>query len=189
VGAVACLGMGAKRWRRRKRVLHLRTHSYSYRNNKGKEGDAWAGPVTMAAGVAAAAAREECEGEANGGGAEEEEKRKSGGGDEVLLSTFGVERTGRPSPEGRGGVGRLGSTEASRWEEESPLLYIDEGQGEAGTKLDANNLEGGGGGEVGKGGGGEKVTGELEEKEKDQNGDKEREQMNGGSAFSYITSV
>ena len=69
-----------------------------------------------------------------------------------------------------------------------PLLYIDENQEE--TKLDANNLEGGGGE-----GGGEKVIGEVEEKEKekdqekDQNGLNEKEETNVGRTFCYISSV
>ncbi|CAL8317214.1 unnamed protein product [Arctogadus glacialis] len=166
VGAL-CLCSCVRRRRRRSRVLHFGRRGSG--RNKGKEGDAWAGPVAISSMAATATAREEA-----GDEEEEEEKRKGGGGEEeVLLSTFGVDGTGRSSPNGRRGAGRA--------EEPPMLLFIDEDEVEVEARAGANNMEGGGGG------------GEVEEKgkekEKDGKGLNGKEQTNGGTSFCYITAV
>ena len=61
-----------------------------------------------------------------GGGGNLEDNHKEANGTEVVLSTFIANETdgGRGGPDS--GVGGPGSVEAQRWEEEAPLLYIDE---------------------------------------------------------------
>lgn len=82
---------------------------------KGVEKDAWAGPVHLEAGE-----RVECDGEVQGA---PESANGNRDGEDVVLSTFVPFETDDTS---NGGVGGEGTKEAKKWEEQEPLLYIDE---------------------------------------------------------------
>nr|XP_055049816.1 mucin-2 [Misgurnus anguillicaudatus] len=85
------------------------------KKKKGVEKDAWAGPVHLEAGE-----RVECDGEVQGA---PESANGNRDGDDVVLSTFAPFETDDTS---NGGVGGEGTKEAKKWEEQEPLLYIDE---------------------------------------------------------------
>ncbi|XP_051572708.1 mucin-17-like [Myxocyprinus asiaticus] len=87
---------------------------------KGAEDDAWAGPVNLEAGE-----RVDCDGKEQRDLLSDEGR---GDGDDMPLSTFATLESGDTS---NGGVGGDGTTEAKKWEEQEPLLYIDEDLEEA----------------------------------------------------------
>ncbi|XP_045066793.1 mucin-5AC-like [Coregonus clupeaformis] len=111
---------------RRKKQSRTVNFESSFRNGtsskrkKGAEEDAWAGPVKLGGGD-----REEGEGGEEGGSPED--NKTEGAGTDVVLSTFIAKETEEERGGPDGGVGVAGSKEVEKWEEEEPLLYIDEG--------------------------------------------------------------
>lgn len=115
LASIICIALLVKR--RKQKTDHnfgrtsMMGRSQRSKKKKGEE-DAWAGPV-MIGGVEKEEwdAKEDDGNVVENGGAEEETQ--------VLLSTF------TPSEEEKA-VGAVGTKEAKKWEEQSPLLYIDE---------------------------------------------------------------
>lgn len=130
------------------------------KKKKGEE-DAWAGPVNLEGGD-----RAECEGpEELGQGGD-----KHPDGTDLTLSTF-------VASEANGGVGRPGSMEAQKWEEQEPLLYIDDDAKAQGKEKQNEGVE---------------KAKEVGQKEKeDTNGKTEIKEVkqNGGEAFCLTTAV
>lgn len=116
LASVACVAL-LVRHRKRKRESGLghagmNGHSQRKRRKKGED-DAWAGPVLMDG-------AEKDDGHGYNG---DEEDNNDGGpadGTQPMLSTF------TPSEDEEKAVGADGTKEAKKWEEQSPLLYIDE---------------------------------------------------------------
>ncbi|XP_051995325.1 mucin-5B-like [Xyrauchen texanus] len=123
---------------------------------KGAEDDAWAGPVNLEAGE-----RVDCDGEVQRGLLSDEGR---GDGDDMALITFAALESGDTS---NGGVGGDGTTEGKKWDEQEPLLYIDEDLEEAVSENERQK--------------GDENSGKLDVKEiKD---------LNGGEAFCLTTAV
>ncbi|KAL0197728.1 hypothetical protein M9458_006268 [Cirrhinus mrigala] len=132
--------------------VHVNGQSKRSKKKKGAQDDAWAGPVNLEAGV-------ECDAEAQDGLLPNDGKQD----DDMVLSTFTAPDAGDVS---NGGVGGDGTKEAKKWEEQEPLLYIDE---------DATE---------------NKAEKTLAENEKQKGDDKSEEKgMNGGEAFCLTTAV
>ncbi|XP_041719259.2 leukosialin-like isoform X1 [Coregonus clupeaformis] len=176
---------------RRKRQSRTEYFESSFRNGKGSkrkkgaEEDAWAGPVKLGGGD-----REEGEGGEEGGSPED--NKTEGAGTDVVLSTFIANETEEEKGGPDGGVGVAGSKEAEKWEEEEPLLYIDEGVEErlermAAPSLSKSNSEKKRGERNGEG------ESEKEMERGEGNGQKENEpergEQNGGAAFCLTTAV
>ncbi|XP_058627291.1 mucin-2 [Onychostoma macrolepis] len=156
---VLCVGMILFA-RRRKKIasrnfgpMYMNGQSKRSKKKKGEEDDAWAGPVNLAVGA-------ECDAELQEGLMPNNGKQD---GDDMVLSTFAALEAGDVS---NGGVGEDGTKEAKKWEEQEPLLYIDE---------DANE---------------DKTGKTLEESEKQKGDEKsEEKEMNGGETFCLTTAV
>lgn len=154
-----CVGMILFAQRRKKSAsrnfgaMYMNGQSKRSKKKKGAEDDAWAGTVNLEAGV-------ECDAEAQEGLLPNNGKQD---GDDMVLSTFAALDAGDAS---NGGVGGDGTKEAKKWEEQEPLLYIDE---------DVNE---------------DKTGKTLEESEK-QKGDEKSEEKdkNGGETFCLTTAV
>lgn len=133
--------------------MNMNGQSKRSKKKKGTEDDAWAGPVNMEEGL-------ECDAEAEDGLLPDDGKQD---GDDMVLSTFAVLDEGDMS---NGGVGGEGTTEAKKWEEQEPLLYIDE---------DVN----------------ENKAGKTQAENKTQKGDDKSEEkdLNGGETFCLTTAV
>lgn len=130
------------------------------KKKKGEE-DAWAGPVNLEGGDKA-----ECESpEELGQGGD-----KHPDGTDLTLSTF-------VASEANGGVGRPGSMEAQKWEEQEPLLYIDE---DAKSEAKEKQNEG-----VEK----EKEVGQKEEEDAKGKTEMKEVKQNEGEAFCLTTAV
>ncbi|XP_060758300.1 uncharacterized protein si:ch73-248e21.7 [Neoarius graeffei] len=101
------------------------------KKKKGAEDDVWAGPVKLGGGDCAGPE----EGDVKG------EQKKLDEAEMTALSTF-------TTVEENGGVGRPGSPEVGKWEEQEPLLFIDEEgkekRKEEGKSDDADAKEGAG---------------------------------------------
>lgn len=154
-----CVGMILFAQRRKKIAsrnfgpMYINGQSKRSKKKKGAEDDAWAGPVNLAAGA-------ECDPELQEGLMPNNGKQD---GDDMVLSTFAALEAGDVS---NGGVGGDGTKEAKKWEEQEPLLYIDE---------DANE---------------DKTGKTLEESEKQKGDEKsEEKEMNGGETFCLTTAV
>ncbi|KAL0993671.1 hypothetical protein UPYG_G00111400 [Umbra pygmaea] len=161
VGAFYCICLVI----RRKRRSHSEYLGSSFRTGKpskrkkGAEQDAWAGPVKLGAGEEGVAGED-------GGGAEND--KSEGGRAEVVLSTFTANEGERNGPDK--GVGMSGSKESKKWEEQEPLLYIDEGVDEEPERVSSEK-------HMDREGNGHQV------------GESERVQQNGGAAFCITTAV
>ncbi len=156
---VLCVGMILFALRRKKIAsrnfgpMHMNGQSKRSKKKKGAENDAWAGPVNLEAGV-------ECDAEVQEGLLPNNGKQDE---DDMVLGTFAALDAADVS---NGGVGRDGTKEVKKWEEQEPLLYIDE---------DVNE---------------DKTGKTLEESEKQKGDDKsEKKEMNGGEAFCLTTAV
>lgn len=127
--------------------------SKTSKKKKGAEKDAWAGPVHLKAeeGV-------ECDGEVQGALMSGD---GNGDGDDVVLSTFAALEADNTS----NGVGGEGTKEAKKWEEQEPLLYIDDDV-KVGNAVGSNDRQ--------------------EVNEKVGNGEK---MLNGGETFCITTAV
>lgn len=147
VGAVVI-----KRRNRKGKQNFAHTNGQRSKKKKGAEDDVWAGPVKLGA--------KDCEGSEDSD--VEGEEKTTDKTDVTGLSTF-------VTLEQNGGVGRPGSPEVEKWEEQEPLLYIDEQEkekrNEAGKSEDADAKDG---------------TGETDVKEAE---------PNGGEAFCLTTAV
>ncbi len=156
---VLCVGMILFALRRKKIAsrnfgpMYMNGQSKRSKKKKGAEDDAWAGPVNLEAGV-------ECDAEVQEGLLPNNGKQDE---DDMVLGTFAALDAADVS---NGGVGRDGTKEVKKWEEQEPLLYIDE---------DVNE---------------DKTGKTLEESEKQKGDDKsEKKEMNGGEAFCLTTAV
>lgn len=156
---VLCVGMILFAQRRKKIAsrnfgpMYMNGQSKRSKKKKGAEDDAWAGPVNLEQGV-------ECDAEVQEGLLPSNGKQVE---DDIVLGTFAALDAGDVS---NGGVGRDGTKEATKWEEQEPLLYIDE---------DVNE---------------DKTGKTLEESEKQKGDEKsEKKEMNGGETFCLTTAV
>ncbi|XP_010865223.2 mucin-3A isoform X2 [Esox lucius] len=164
IGALYCLCLLIRR-KRRSRTEYLGSSfriGKASKRKKGAEQDTWAGPVKLGAGE-----KEEAEGGGEDRGPEDD--KREGGGVEVVLSTFTANEGEKGGPDG--GLGMAGSRESKRWEEEEPLLYIDEGVVDEPERMSPEkDMEGGEG-----------------------NGphfsDNDKSEQNGGAAFCLTTAV
>ncbi|XP_067238123.1 chondroitin proteoglycan 1 [Chanodichthys erythropterus] len=151
-----CVGMILLVQRRKKKAsqtfgpVYLNGQSKRSKKKKGAGDDAWAGPVNMEEGL-------ECDPEVQDGLLPDDGKKD---GDEMVLSTFAALDEGDMS---NGGVGGEGTKEAKKWEQQEPLLYIDE---------DAD----------------ENKAGKTLAENKTQKGD-EKSELNGGETFCLTTAV
>ncbi|XP_016091956.1 mucin-5AC-like [Sinocyclocheilus grahami] len=93
--------------------MYVNGQSKRSKKKKGGEDDAWAGPVNLEAGA-------ECDAEVQDGLLPNNGKPD---GDDMMLSTFAALDAGDMS---NGGVGGDGTKEVKKWEEQEPLIYIDE---------------------------------------------------------------
>lgn len=154
-----CVGMILLVQRRKKKAsqtfgpVYLNGQSKRSKKKKGAGDDAWAGPVNMEEGL-------ECDPEVQDGLLPDDGKKD---GDEMVLSTFAALDEGDMS---NGGVGGEGTKEAKKWEQQEPLLYIDE---------DAD----------------ENKAGKTLAEDKTQKGDEksEEKELNGGETFCLTTAV
>ncbi|XP_048061722.1 hyphal wall protein 1 [Megalobrama amblycephala] len=150
-----CVGMILLVQRRKKKAsqtfgpVFVNGQSKRPKKKKGAGDDAWAGPVNMEEGL-------ECDPEVQDGLLPDDGKKD---GDEMVLSTFAALDEGDMS---NGGVGGEGTKEAKKWEQQEPLLYIDE---DADGKTLAENK-----------------TQEGDEKSKEK-------ELNGGETFCLTTAV
>ncbi|XP_051987272.1 mucin-5AC [Xyrauchen texanus] len=128
---------------------------------KGAEDDAWAGPVNLEAGD-----KVECDGVVQGGLLSDEGRED---GDDLVLSTFAAIESGDTPI---GGVGGEGTKEVKKWEEQEPLLYIDE-------NVEEDNKE--------------KAVAEKQRQKGDENNGqlavREIKDLNGGETFCLTTAV
>lgn len=156
---VLCVGMILFVQRRKKKAsqtfgpVYVNGQSKRSKKKKGAGDDAWAGPVNMEEGL-------ECDPEVQDGLLPDGGKQD---GDDMVLSTFAALDEGDMS---NGGVGGEGTKEAKKWEQQEPLLYIDEDvdENKAGKTLAENKTQ--------------KGDGKSEEKE-----------LNGGETFCLTTAV
>ncbi len=163
-----CVGMILFAQRRKKIAsrnfgpMYMNGQSKRSTKKKGAEDDAWAGPVNLEAGV-------ECDAEVQEGLLPNNGKQD---GDDMVLSTFAALDAGDVS---NGGVGGDGTKEAKKWEEQEPLIYIDEDVNEDKT---GKTLE-------------ESEKGEKKRTGDEQKGDEksEEKEMNGGETFCLTTAV
>ncbi|XP_016343246.1 mucin-5AC [Sinocyclocheilus anshuiensis] len=156
---VLCVGMILfVQWRKKNASrnfgpMYVDGQSKRSKKKKGGEDDAWAGPVNLEAGA-------ECDAEVQDGLLPNNGKPD---GDDMMLSTFAALDAGDMS---NGGVGGDGTKEAKKWEEQEPLIYIDEDVNEDKTgKTLAEN---------------ETLKGDEKSEEKG---------MNGGETFCLTTAV
>ncbi|XP_066498308.1 leukosialin [Hoplias malabaricus] len=156
---IPCVVVFVKR-RKKRGTQRFGTGYMNGRRSKKKKGedDAWAGPVNLDE-------KGMCEDPEDGGQGDD---KKADGTDEVL-STFAA-------LDGNPGVGRPGSMEAQKWEEQEPLLYIDEdkkGEVKEKPKEEAEKAK------------------ETEQKDKDNKEKTEATEpsVNGGEAFCLTTAV
>ncbi|XP_051570534.1 mucin-5AC-like isoform X1 [Myxocyprinus asiaticus] len=140
---------------------YMNGQSKRSKKKKGAEDDAWAGPVNLEAGD-----KVECDGVVQGGLLSDEGRED---GDDLVLSTFAALESG-DTP--NGGVGGEGTKEVKKWEEQEPLLYIDE-------NVEEDNKE--------------KAVAEKQKQKGDENNGKlavrEIKELNGGEAFCLTTAV
>ncbi|KAL1278204.1 hypothetical protein QQF64_024877 [Cirrhinus molitorella] len=159
ISIALCAGMILLIKRRKKSAsrnfgpVHLNGQSKRSKKKKGAEDDTWAGPVNLEAGA-------ECDAEVQEGLLPNNGKQD---GDDMVLSTFAALDAENLSD---GGVGGDGTKEAKKWEEQEPMLYIDE---------DVNE---------------EKASKTPAESEKQKVDEKSEEKgMNGGETFCLTTAV
>ncbi|KAG5279970.1 hypothetical protein AALO_G00083530 [Alosa alosa] len=116
LASIACIALVVRRRRQKQGFGDTGVSGRGQRSRrKGKkkgEEDVWAGPVLMG-GVE----RDECDGN---GDVEDNNNGGPADGTDPMLSTFA------PSEDEEKAVGAKGTKEAKKWEEQSPLLYIDE---------------------------------------------------------------
>ncbi|XP_043089677.1 zonadhesin [Puntigrus tetrazona] len=153
VGAILFAQRRKKNTARNFSPMYMNGQSKRSKKKKGMEDDAWAGPVNLEAGL-------ECDGEVQEGFLPNNGKPD---GDDMVLSTFVALDAGEES---NGGVGGDGTKEAKKWEEQEPLLYIDEDVNEGKPETTPEESEG------------------QKGKEKS-----EEKGMNGGETFCLTTAV
>lgn len=139
---------------------HMNGRKQRSKKKKG-ENDAWAGPVNLEGGQNA-----DCEDPFEAGQGDD----RNPDGTDAVLSTFAA-------LEANGGVGRPGSMEVQKWEEQEPLLFIDEDQKGEGKDKQKEEAE--------------KAKGEQKGEEEDASKNMEMKEpvLNGGESFCLTTAV
>ncbi|XP_062388186.1 mucin-2 [Sardina pilchardus] len=122
LASIACIALVVRRRRQKQgrgfgdAAVNGRSQRSQRRKGKKKgEEDAWAGPVLMGG-------ADECDG--NGYNGDAEEDNNNGGPADGTEPMFGTFAPGED--EEKNAVGAEGTKEAKKWQEQSPLLYIDE---------------------------------------------------------------